>query len=713
MTRLERMQGVAQVTCPVRIQKVAEEQTKVIASSMNRGHWLVTVIFPAGCLLLYIFWASGALASGHVLLQADASFHGEVASDSVWSSTYLDDVNGDGIGDLAVAVPQFGAGTNDGKIYVIFGSESPWPMGTDLADSDASYLAEAQEDYVGVSIDGAGDFDGDGYADIILGASQNDEAGNTAGKVYLIFGRQAPWNVDVSLSELDSSFLGENAGDSIGDAVAGIGDVNGDGIDDIAFNSSGNGLASVFFGDETRPLAGTSVDNADASMVADFGYPIAGGGDLNGDGFDDFLVGSYGYNHLQGRVRVVLGKATGWTTMSPPAAADAHYVGEHYGDAFGLFIALVGDVNGDGLADMAFGSPYLVDGGKNAGRVYILFGRVNGWAANGDIGTEADVVFTSEAGGDSASWVGAAGDVNNDSLADLLVGAAGSDEAGTNAGQAYLILGRTRGWASGSTLAVSDASILGEYANDLLGSQPNGGDLNGDGLCDVLVGAKSNDTYGSNTGQIYLVLGSECWDIDWDGHDSCSGDCDDHHDLTYPGAPEQCDGEDNDCDGDVDEGTDVDDDGDGTTECEGDCDDFDASRYPGATETCNGVDDDCDGELMADEVDEDLDGVMECDGDCDDQDDTIFPGAEEVCGDGVDNDCDGATDEDCGDDDDDDVADDDDDDTSAGDDDSAPGDDDDPTPEDCECDATGSRGPLANSTLLFLMLALLFRSLSR
>jgi hypothetical protein len=249
---------------------------------------------------------------------------------------------------------------------------------------------------------------------------------------------------------------------------------------------------------------------------------------------------------------------------------------------------------------------------------------------------------------------------------------------------------------SDSTLAVSDASILGEYANDLLGSQPNGGDLNGDGFSDILVGAKHNDTYGQNTGQIYLVLGSECWDIDWDGHDSCSGDCDDHHDLTYPGAPEQCDGEDNDCDGDVDEGTDVDDDGDGFTECEGDCDDFDASMYPGANETCNGVDDDCDGELPADEADIDEDGFMACDGDCDDENHGIFPGAEEVCDDGIDNDCDGDTDEDCGDDDDDDddmddddsAQDDDDDDDD--DDDCDPGDDTDDETDDCECSASGS-----------------------
>jgi hypothetical protein len=611
---------------------------------MNSSHKF-TRIACSICLLVSLHWTTDAAASGHVILQSVTSTHGEEENDAVWLSTVVGDVNGDGVDDLAVADAYHSVPTlHAGKVYFIFGAVSLWPMGSSLAEADASYHGEAESDVAGTSLDGAGDLDGDGYDDIILGAPDNDDAGSSAGKVYVIYGQTSLWYPDESLSVVDSSFVGENPGDAIGDAVAGVGDVNGDGLDDVALSSTALGITYVFFGAETRVTAGTSVSGAAASFVGESGEgagnPLAGGDDVNGDGFDDFLVGSYGYDHMQGRVRIVLGKATGWTTMSPPAEADAYYTGENQGDEFGSFMAMVGDMNGDGLSDMAFGAPHYSVGGNDTGKVYILFGRDQGWAALGDIGVEADVVFVGEAGGDEAGWVGAAGDVNDDSFADLLVGAPGNDEAGYNSGQAYLLMGRGGDWPSGPTLTESDASFLGEHTQDLLGWQPNGGDLDGDGFSDILVSASSNDTFGLDTGLIYLIRGFECWDIDWDGYDSCSGDCDDNRDLTYPDAPELCDGEDNDCDGTVDEGTDVDDDGDGFTECEGDCNDLDASKYPGAAEACNGEDDDCDGALPADESDLDGDGIMACEGDCDDEEQATHPGAPELC-DGSDNDCDG------------------------------------------------------------------------
>ena len=131
-------------------------------------------------------------------------------------------------------------------------------------------------------------------------------------------------------------------------------------------------------------------------------------------------------------------------------------------------------------------------------------------------------------------------------------------------------------------------------------------------------------------------------DIDGDLFSTCAGDCDDGDPAIHPGAPEQCDGLDNDCDGLV-PADETDDDGDGFSDCEGDCDDGDPATYPGAAELCDGLDNDCDGLAGDDEHDADGDGFMVCDGDCDDGEATIHPGASELPCDGLDNDCDPAT----------------------------------------------------------------------
>jgi len=245
---------------------------------------------------------------------------------------------------------------------------------------------------------------------------------------------------------------------------------------------------------------------------------------------------------------------------------------------------------------------------------------------------------------------------------------------GGGAGAVYLFRGPIVGELS---LSEFDVKFIGADAGGYAGTSAAwAGDVDADGLHDVVVGAYAVDDAGAGTGAAYLAYGwdgsaatdadGDGWadgldcapedaalnhdDADGDGWSTCDGDCDDAGSGVYPSATEiPYDGTDQDCDGaDLD---DVDGDGYPGGLSGDDCADEDPAVHPGAAEACNGVDDDCDGTVPADEVDADLDGFLACTGapgggDCEDADDLVSPLAAEVCN-GADDDCDGETDEDC------------------------------------------------------------------
>ena len=261
---------------------------------------------------------------------------------------------------------------------------------------------------------------------------------------------------------------------------------------------------------------------ADASYSAehpdDFVSAVAGLGDVDGDGFDDLLIGAHKNDDAgqgAGQAYLILGKPGGWAHGVTLAQADASFLGEAPGDGAGFRVAGAGDVNADGYQDFVIVSPVNGEGGANAGQAYLIFGKVQGWTVDTDLGL-ADASFLGEAAGDSLSAVDGAGDVNGDGYDDILVGCVSNDENGPAAGQAYLVLGRPGGWSVDTSLAVSDASFLGEQPIDSLGGRlGSAGDVNGDGLDDILLGSFSNDEGGAHAGQVYLVLGRHSgWTMD-------------------------------------------------------------------------------------------------------------------------------------------------------------------------------------------------------
>jgi hypothetical protein len=300
-------------------------------------------------------------------------------------------VNGDGYDDILIGAPMNDDGASgSGKAYLIFGKESGWAMDTKLSQADATFLGEHANVRAGFSVSGAGDVNGDGFDDLLIAADQDDDAGTNYGQTYLILGKSTGWTKGLNLSNADASFVGARPTGGDGMKVAGGGDVNGDGYDDILIGV-GNDNEAYFDAGQTFLIfgkaAGWSMDVGLSNVNASFqgqaasdrvGSSIAGAGDVNGDGYDDILIGAVGANHLSlagpGRASLILGKPSGWAMKTNVSTADESFVGSVSWDSVGASVSGNGDANGDGYDDILVGaSRGDAATGFDSGLAYLIF----------------------------------------------------------------------------------------------------------------------------------------------------------------------------------------------------------------------------------------------------------------------------------------------------------------------------------------------------
>ena len=460
------------------------------------------------------------------------TINGKSAGDeSGYSVSSAGDVNGDGLDDLIIGAYKAGSENQAGQSFVVFGKVDGVAVNLSTIVSGTGGFVingESAGDYSGFSVSSAGDVNGDGLDDLIIGAYK---AKNKAGQSFVVFGKADGAAVNLStitpgtgtggfVINGDKDETADRIGDYSGFSVSSAGDVNGDGLDDLIVGAYGvdlvdkpqAGQSFVVFGKANGAVVNLSTLNTGGFVIngeKDYdwsGYSVSSAGDVNGDGLDDLIVGAYKAENQAGKSYVVFGKVDGAAVdLSAIASGTGGFVihGESAWDKSGFSASSAGDVNGDGLDDLIVGASQAnSDGKSNTGKSYVVFGKDDGFAVNLSAiasGTGGFVINGENAGDYSGFSVSSAGDVNGDGLDDLIVGAFGADldGIGIGIGKSFVIFGKT----DTKSVDLADISAAG---GDIAHAIDFQGDTNAD-KNDTLTGTSVDELFVAGLGNDVLT----------------------------------------------------------------------------------------------------------------------------------------------------------------------------------------------------------------
>lgn len=435
-------------------------------------------------------------------------FSGEKSLDLAGSSAAsAGDVNNDGYDDFLIGAAR--QKDNQGTIYLLYGK----PSLTNKALSSntiVKFTGDIDFNSGMLAVASAGDINGDDYDDIIIGSNYDSNSidGSSRGAAFLIYG-QSKKLPDMMLDAASTvKFTGATNHDGAGNAVAGAGDVNSDGYDDmlIGTDEGTSGKAYLIYGKKTK-FEDTTLDDSNIVQFQgeangdDLGYAVAFAGDINNDGYEDILLGARGYGPDRkenseyaepsaGAAYLIYGQKTKLPGGIVSAETASKFSGESNEASAGRRVASAGDVNGDGYDD------FMV---TQKGKVNLIYGQSTQLKDN-VLNANKIVQFVDYSGYDQIT-IASAGDVNKDGYNDLLIG---NSKASRSKGATYMIYGKNKKYKDGALKEVSAIKFIGESNNGLTfgNAISSAGDVNNDGYDDILIGATG---YDNNAGVVYFV----------------------------------------------------------------------------------------------------------------------------------------------------------------------------------------------------------------